>query len=87
MSAQARIDPALAEQLRGAGLSDEHRFELAFHLSELLADLAPMAGLITDGKAPTREEVHEFVSAVAFHWPYHVKHAAELEGKMKEEPE
>ncbi len=82
-----RVSPLLAEHLKRCGLADDDRFELAFHLSEILSDLAVMAPLITSGAAPTREQVLDLVGQVVYHWPYHAKHAARLEAKMTVEPE
>jgi hypothetical protein len=72
------LAPTLAEE----GLSDADLDELTFHVAEILADVVPLARLLSHGEAPAPAVVRELISQVIWHWPYHQKGVARLEERM-----
>jgi len=79
---QRRVEPVFFQHLSNCGLSESERFELAFHLSEIVADLATLGPLLGNSGTLTRRHVQDLLAKVVFHWPYHVSHAARLASRM-----
>jgi hypothetical protein len=74
---RSRIETALAHA-GFAGTDEVTRRDIAFHMTDWLADLEQLIAIYESPERATDEQVHEALSAFLIHAPAHLAAAAKL---------
>ena len=66
-----RAKAAIAAALEKSELNEGTKYELSFHLAEILADAESLTSTIKSNELRPRD-VQRMLDAILIHWPYHV---------------